>query len=323
MQINGRTFLKLSVLSLLILLALSTFFAQQQVELTPTPSPEASPTASPTPTPSPTPLPGAQNFHQWGSITVFNGLPSDSVRAIAQTPDGVMWFGTDNGLARFDGRRIQNFSLGDPEANRILALETVANGDLWIGTRNGAFIYSNLGLTTIENTPGTVITAIVGRGNDIFRAGTESEVVLGTETGFVLVVRKQDSGTRVGTPLFPEPIKSPDGTPAAITGLITTDHGGILAATAGRGVFFVDDGVAESEATLRAPSPFVNAIVRDSDFKVWLGIDATRGGNGVAVAYPDGQPIRITAPTSKVLTLVANEQGSWAGTERYGLFNFV
>src|SRR5215218_9031966 len=92
----------------------------QNTSQTPTPSPDQSPSRSPTTTtvpraPSPTPLPGAQNCHQWGSITVFNGLPSDSVRAISQTPDGVMWFGTDNGLARFDGRRIQNFSLGGSE----------------------------------------------------------------------------------------------------------------------------------------------------------------------------------------------------------------
>ena len=110
------------VFPLLIILAFTGFFAQAP-QKSPSPSPNASPSASPSPTPtrapSPTPLPGAQNFHQWGSITVFNGLPSDSVRAIAQTPDGVMWFGTDNGLARFDGRRIQNFSLGENDAENV------------------------------------------------------------------------------------------------------------------------------------------------------------------------------------------------------------
>src|SRR6185369_18079781 len=94
-----------------------------------------SPTPSPTKSPSPTPVPGAQNFHQWGSITVFNGLPSDSVKAIAQTPDGIMWFGTDNGLARFDGRRVQNFALGDGDANRVLVMRTDVDGNIWIGTQ--------------------------------------------------------------------------------------------------------------------------------------------------------------------------------------------
>src|SRR5215204_3536082 len=130
---------------LLIAFALANLIAQQ-TQQSPAPSASASPTASvsPTParTPSPTPLPGAQNFHQWGSITVFNGLPSDSVRAIAQTPDGVMWFGTDNGVARFDGRRIQNFTSGGSGTERTLALKSAHNGDLWIGTQAGAFVYS-------------------------------------------------------------------------------------------------------------------------------------------------------------------------------------
>src|SRR5215213_295207 len=145
LPIGTKFFSGLSVAILLAALLIASFFAQDP-PASPTPSPQVSPTASPSPTPvrapSPTPLPGAQNFHQWGSITVFNGLPSDSVRAISQTPDGVMWFGTDNGLARFDGRRIQNFSLGGSEADRVLALRTSASGELWVGTRHGAFVHS-------------------------------------------------------------------------------------------------------------------------------------------------------------------------------------
>src|SRR5688500_2378844 len=115
-----------SVLSFLIASVLIAYLQAQTPtpSLSPDPSPTVSPSPSPSPAraPSPTPLPGAQNFHQWGSITVFNGLPSDSIRAIAQTNDGVMWFGTDNGLARFDGRRVQNFSPGAAETNGVLSL---------------------------------------------------------------------------------------------------------------------------------------------------------------------------------------------------------
>jgi ligand-binding sensor domain-containing protein len=80
----------------------------------------------------------SQNFHQWGAITLFNGLPSDNVRAIAQTPDGILWFGTDNGLARFDGRRVQTATIETGETKKILALKVSGDGTLWIGTQNGA-----------------------------------------------------------------------------------------------------------------------------------------------------------------------------------------
>ena len=35
--------------------------------------------------------------------TQGEGLPQDTIRAITQTPDGYLWLGTDEGLARFDG----------------------------------------------------------------------------------------------------------------------------------------------------------------------------------------------------------------------------
>src|SRR4051794_5930634 len=70
----------------------------------------------------------AVNFHRWGSVTVFNGLPSDTVRAITQTPDGILWFGTDNGLARFDGRTCQKIELGSPESNHVQALAAASQG---------------------------------------------------------------------------------------------------------------------------------------------------------------------------------------------------
>src|ERR1043165_9672212 len=33
------------------------------------------------------------------------GLPQNSVRTVAQTPEGYLWFGTAEGLVRFDGDR--------------------------------------------------------------------------------------------------------------------------------------------------------------------------------------------------------------------------
>ena len=41
-----------------------------------------------------------------------------------------MWFGIDNGLARFDGRRVQTFTPGGSGTERMLALKTSENGDL-------------------------------------------------------------------------------------------------------------------------------------------------------------------------------------------------
>lgn len=45
-------------------------------------------------------------FKTWNTE---NGLPQNSVQAIAQTPDGYLWIATRDGLARFDGIRFKVF----------------------------------------------------------------------------------------------------------------------------------------------------------------------------------------------------------------------
>ena len=74
-------------------------------------------------------------------------LPSSTVTAIAQTPDGYLWVGTDDGLARFDGVRFVTFDPANtPELSqsRIQGLFLDANGTLWINTFRG-------GLTSYRN----------------------------------------------------------------------------------------------------------------------------------------------------------------------------
>ena len=73
----------------------------------------------------------------WGTNA---GLPQNSVLAIAQAPDGYLWLGTEEGLARFDGVRFAVFDTGNTPAlqsNHISALLTDSERNLWIGTQGG------------------------------------------------------------------------------------------------------------------------------------------------------------------------------------------
>src|SRR5258705_11607882 len=82
------------------------------------------------PSPTPTPI-QPTNLHQWGAVTLFHGLPSNRVRALAEGKDGTMWFGTDAGLARYDGRRTQAVTAQDLPAGRVLALKYDEADVLW------------------------------------------------------------------------------------------------------------------------------------------------------------------------------------------------
>ena len=79
-------------------------------------------------------------------LSVDDGLAQESVLAMAQDADGFMWFGTQNGLSRFDGYRFVNFrnAVGDPTtlaSNWVRVLHVDPQGRLWIGTDGGLARY--------------------------------------------------------------------------------------------------------------------------------------------------------------------------------------
>jgi len=73
-----------------------------------------------------------------------NGLPSNSILALAQTPDGYLWIGTEEGLARFDGVTFTLFTrINTPELShsRVDALAITSDGTLLISTETGLTAY--------------------------------------------------------------------------------------------------------------------------------------------------------------------------------------
>jgi ligand-binding sensor domain-containing protein len=68
-----------------------------------------------------------------------DGLPQDSIQAIAQTPDGYLWLGTRGGLVRFDGLQFDPVPGSAAEGLKpdiINALLVTRDGSLWIGQEN-------------------------------------------------------------------------------------------------------------------------------------------------------------------------------------------
>jgi signal transduction histidine kinase/ligand-binding sensor domain-containing protein len=102
--------------------------------------------------------------------TSDNDLPDSSVSAITQTPDGYLWIGTYNGLARFDGVRFVNFEpLNTPELKhaRVLGLFTDAAGTLWINTYDNTTTSLRNGVFTRE-WQGSQVSAVFSQSNRIY-----------------------------------------------------------------------------------------------------------------------------------------------------------
>ena len=73
-------------------------------------------------------------------FTVDDGLPDNTINAITQTDNGLLWVGTASGLASFDGRTFTTIRLRIPGGlppGTVSSLVEGPNGDLWVGTDAG------------------------------------------------------------------------------------------------------------------------------------------------------------------------------------------
>lgn len=85
------------------------------------------------------------NGYAFKHYNINNGLSQNTVHSILQDRQGFMWFGTKDGLNRFDGNSFKIFKFS-PEGNlRENIFNRIVQDDednLWLGTSDGIYIYN-------------------------------------------------------------------------------------------------------------------------------------------------------------------------------------
>ncbi|MBC7910033.1 MAG: hypothetical protein H7Y30_06005, partial [Pyrinomonadaceae bacterium] len=256
------------------------------------------------------------SLQQWGAVTLFHGLPSDRVRAIAQDADGAMWFGTDAGLAKYDGRRTQTITSEGLPQGRVLALKVDADGALWIGTEGGATRYVNNRFQLIKETEGKVITAILLR--------ERGRAVLASEEGLVFNCTVGADGSLSVRGIPETPLRSADEKQPGLLRLTSLALVGdtLFAGTRSRGLLEIEgDEVREVQSRPRAFT--VEALEGDAKGNLWLGARAKGEEGALYQAGDPAHPKLIDAGTGAVTALRADGQGRvWVGTDGRGVFQY-
>lgn len=85
----------------------------------------------------------AQSDRGFRSISMEDGLTDNAVTYIHKDHDGFMWFGTFNGISRYDGFTFRNFSIPD-RYRRVRIMEETPDGHLWIVADSQIMIFDRL-----------------------------------------------------------------------------------------------------------------------------------------------------------------------------------
>ena len=252
----------------------------------------------------------------WG---MENGLPQNTVQALAQTPDGFVWLATEVGLVRFDGIGFQVFDKNTTPAlpgNDVRCLLAAKDGALWIGTSEGLARWKDGAVTAYTTQQGLPGNQILFLGQD-----DTGSVWPWTDQGLV-----KQSGERFIA------AENPGAWPNAATPFLreTPGHAG-FEATLPNGILVTGDrkslwlakghgklAVAHLTVGKELPGTRIQAILPDREGSLWIGT------NGGLVRWVDGivQRLPVTDPLAKasVLALMEDREGNlWAGTEADGL----
>ena len=73
------------------------------------------------------------------NLTMNDGLAANAVRNIVQDKFGYMWFGTDNGLCRYDGVHVLTFRIPDLGKNQYVTSLMASDNGIYVGSERGVF----------------------------------------------------------------------------------------------------------------------------------------------------------------------------------------
>jgi signal transduction histidine kinase/ligand-binding sensor domain-containing protein len=223
-----------------------------------------------------------------------------------------MWFGTEAGLAKFDGRRTQTMTINGLQAGRVVSLQSDQAGALWVGTETGAARMLWGRFDVIRETVGQTVTAII--------APEAGRVLIATDQGNVFESRTGPDGSVQSKSLLNQPLESADREhpgPLVITSLAIIDNK-LFAGSLSRGVLAIEDGMAR-EIETRPAVFFVRSLASDSGGKLWLGARVKKDEPGLLTGLAFSSLARNEAATGTVTDVRMFGGDVWAATDGHGV----
>ncbi len=117
----------------------------------------------------------ARDNHRYRMMTMDDGLPSNAVRNIVQDRQGFIWLGTDNGLCRYDGTRIQYYRIDELGMNQYVSALLVADEGIYAGTEKGVFLLRGDKVERLPMDIHSTVTSLTADKEGRLWVGTQSQ----------------------------------------------------------------------------------------------------------------------------------------------------
>ncbi len=250
--------------------------------------------------------------HALDEWTSAEGLPRNTVEAMAQTADGLLWFATSDGLARLEGSRFDAWTLEDFPGAKTLRTNALVVGEepgvLWLGTEGGGLVRFDY-----LRSEHRIYREADGLCDDNIRSlsmDSTGRLWIGTESAVACSLQDETFA------LYPLPVQGAK----SVLDIATDDTGGVYLAALTDALLYAPPRAEQLQTLGGLPGP-ASAVLVDEDSAVFVGT----AGFGVFQYHWDTASYRPIAPdqlgTVSVRTLERDDQGVlWVGTTGDGVF---
>jgi ligand-binding sensor domain-containing protein/signal transduction histidine kinase len=272
-------------------------------------------------------------------LSVKDGLSQNTVKCIIQDSRGFIWFGTSDGLNRYDGSTFHKYR-HDPDNpfslshNVVASLAVDQSGTLWVGTNGGGlnkFDRTTERMSRFQNDPSDPRSLSDDRVTAICPSRKSPSILwLGTESGGL---NRFDIGSGQSTRYRHDP-NDPNSLGAGFVRAVWEDISGIVWIGTDGGLNRLDSGTGQMRRYAHdlkgagsLSNNYVNVLLEDRAGNIWIGTD---GGLNLLTpsaarfeAYRNiaGDPSSLSS--NLVRALVEDAAGTiWVGTFDGGLNRF-
>lgn len=235
----------------------------------------------------------SDTFARWSAV--YDDARVRGATALAQTPDGFLWVGSESGLLRFDGQTWYEERGGRPQALTINDLLVDPRGTLWVGSGNTLLRYALGSLQTAAkiDLPHATIRRLRWIGGAVYLATSVGVYRFDPIHGLVQLGNPSAAGA------YDVAVD------AGGKGLLAVNHAGV----------FIWHGPDWRRRSVDGAGQLVTSLQQDASGTMWLG------GYTLRTLQTDGRVHEDDGPARRIRRLAMLSNGElWVGTHSDGIY---